>query len=83
MVLKPGIPRKVDQKYMESSEMWCWRRMEGFRWTDCVKNEEVLLRVKKGKNILRKKKRRKGNWVGHILRMNCLLKHIIKGQING
>jgi hypothetical protein len=23
-------------------------------------------------------KRRKGNWIGHILRRNCLLKHVIK-----
>jgi hypothetical protein len=24
--------RKVDRKYLESSEMWCWRRMEKIRW---------------------------------------------------
>jgi hypothetical protein len=23
------------------------------------------------------------NWVGHILRRNCLLKHVIEGQIEG
>jgi hypothetical protein len=27
-------------------------------------------------------KRRKGNWTGHILRRNCLLKHITKGKID-
>jgi len=27
--------------------MWCWRRMEQNRWTDYVKNEKVLLRIKK------------------------------------
>ena len=37
--------RKADQKYVESSEMWCWRRMEKISWTDHVRNEEVLLRV--------------------------------------
>jgi hypothetical protein len=25
---------KVDQKYLESFEMWCWRRMEKISWTD-------------------------------------------------
>ena len=25
--------REVDQKYVESFEMWCWRRME-ISWTD-------------------------------------------------
>jgi hypothetical protein len=33
--------RKVDQKYVESFEMWCWRRMEKISWTDRVRNEEV------------------------------------------
>jgi hypothetical protein len=27
------ILRKVDQKYLESFEMWCWRRMEKISWT--------------------------------------------------
>jgi hypothetical protein len=32
---------KIDQKYLENSEIWCWRRMEENSWTDLVKNEEV------------------------------------------
>jgi hypothetical protein len=31
--------------------MWCWRRMEKISWTDHVRNEEVLLRVKKNTGI--------------------------------
>jgi hypothetical protein len=27
--------------------MWCWRRMENISWSEYVRNEEVLLRVKK------------------------------------
>ena len=38
--------READQKYMEGFEMWCWRRMEKISWTDRVKYEEVLHRVK-------------------------------------
>jgi hypothetical protein len=34
--------RKVDQKYLASFEMWCWRRIEKISWTDRVTNEEVL-----------------------------------------
>ena len=26
--------QKVDQKYLESLEMWCWRMMEKISWTD-------------------------------------------------
>ena len=36
--------RAADQKYLESFEMWCWRRMEKISWTDHVRNEEVLLK---------------------------------------
>ena len=50
--------RAVDQKYLQSFEMWCWRRMEKISWTDRVRNEEVLLRVKEERNILRTVKRR-------------------------
>jgi hypothetical protein len=75
--------RKVDQKYLESFEMWCWRRMEKISWTDRVRNEEVLHGVKKERNILHKIKRRKANWFGHILRRYCFLKHVIEGKLEG
>jgi hypothetical protein len=38
--------RALDQKHLESFEMWCWRRTEKVSWTDHVRNEEVLLGVK-------------------------------------
>jgi hypothetical protein len=44
--------RKVYHKYMESFEMWCWRKMETISWTNRVRNEEVLYRVKEERNIL-------------------------------
>jgi hypothetical protein len=46
-----------------------------------VKNEEVLQSVEEERNILHTPKRRKVNWVGHILRRNCLLKRVIEGKI--
>ena len=33
--------RAVDQIHLESSEMWCWRRMEKIIWTDHVRNESI------------------------------------------
>jgi len=44
--------RAVDQKHLESFEMWSWRRMEKIIWADHVRNAEVLLRVKEQRNIL-------------------------------
>jgi hypothetical protein len=34
-----------------------------------------------GKEYPDRIKRRKAKWIGHILRRNCLLKHIIEGNI--
>jgi len=73
--------RAVDQKHMESFEIWCWRRMEKISWTDQVRNEEVFLRVKEQRNILHEIRKRKANWIGHILRRNGLLQRVIEGKI--
>ena len=75
--------RAVDKKHLESFEMWCWRRMEKISWTDRVRNEEVLLRVNEQRDILHALRKRKANWIGHILRRNCLLKQVIEGKIKG
>jgi hypothetical protein len=73
--------RAVDQEHLESFEMWCWRRMKKISWTDHVRNEEVLLRVKEQRNILYEIRKRKANWIGHILRRNCLLLRVTEGKI--
>jgi hypothetical protein len=57
--------------------------MEKISWPARVRNEEVLQRVKEERNIVQTIKRKKANWIGHILCRNCLLKHIIKGRIEG
>jgi len=44
--------QKVDEKYLESFEMWCWRRMEKVSWTERVNNKEVLHRVEQEGNIM-------------------------------
>jgi hypothetical protein len=50
--------------------------MENISWTD----REVLHRVKEERNTLRTIKKRKANWIGHMLRRNCLLKHVTEGK---
>ena len=57
--------------------------MDKISWTDHVRNEEVLLRVNEQSNILHEVRKRKANWIGHILRRNCLVKQIIEGKIKG
>jgi hypothetical protein len=65
---------KVDQKYLESFEMWCSRRMVKTSSIGRVRNEEVLHGVKEKRNIIHAVKIRKANWIGYILRRNRLLK---------
>ena len=40
-------------------------------------------RVNEQRNILHEIRKRKANWIGHILRRNCLLKQVIEGKIKG
>jgi len=57
--------------------------MEKISWIDRVRNEEVLFRVKEKTHILHEICKRKANWIGHILRINCLLQRVIEGKIKG
>jgi hypothetical protein len=42
-----------------------------------------LYRDKEEREVLRTVKRRKANWIGQILRRDCLLKQVIEGKIEG
>jgi len=57
--------------------------MEKISWTNHVRNKEVLLTVKQQGNILHEILKQKANWIGHILRRNCLLQRVIEGKIKG
>jgi hypothetical protein len=53
----------------------------------CNNNKEICssynYRVKEEREILLTIKRGKANWIGHILRRNCLMKHVIEGKVEG
>jgi hypothetical protein len=48
-----------------------------------LRSKELLHRVKEERNIVHTVIRRKANRTGHILRRNCLLKHIIERKVEG
>jgi hypothetical protein len=77
--------RLCDCKTWISFEHECSSALDVFTWntSDRVRNEGVLHRVKEERNIVHTIKRRKANWIGHILRRNCLLKHVIEGKVEG
>jgi hypothetical protein len=57
--------------------------MEKISWTDHVRNEEVLFRVNEQRDNLHEIRKMNSNWIGHILRRNCILKQVIEGKIKG
>jgi hypothetical protein len=57
--------------------------VEKISWTECVRNEVVLQGVKTERNIRPTKIPRKPKWISHILRRNCLLKHVPDRKIEG
>ena len=75
--------RKSDKKYLESFEMWCWRKTEKINWIHRVRNEDVSPTVREEKNVFQTIKRGKANWIGHTFCRNCLLNHVTEGKIQG
>jgi hypothetical protein len=49
----------------------------------CEERSTCLRVVSDESNIVHNTRRKKFNWIGRILRRNCLLKHIIEGKIEG
>ena len=44
-------------------------------------NEQVLERIEEKRTLINNILGRKANWIGHILRINCLLHAAIEGQM--
>ena len=55
--------------------------MEKIKWSEKVTNEQVLYRIGEKRTLLNNILRRKTKWIGHILRINCLLHDAIEGQM--
>ena len=36
------LPNQMDRKYLESFEIWCWKRMEKIKWPEKVTNQHIL-----------------------------------------
>ena len=45
--------------------------------------KKYYLGVKEQRNILHEISEWKANWIGHILRRNCLLERVIEGKVKG
>jgi hypothetical protein len=71
---------KIQKKCLKIFEMWCWSRKE-ISWIDRVKMKQYYKESRNKRKIPQTIKRRTGSWIGHILRRNCLLNHVIERMI--
>ena len=64
------IQRKLKRNYLESFEMWCWRRIERIKLSEKVTKEQILERIGEKRGLLSNilGLRKKAIWIGHILR---------------
>ena len=63
--------------------MWVHRRVLNISWTENITNEEVLRRMGTGREILRQYKKRKLQYLGHLIRHNSSHLQLIEGKIEG
>jgi len=75
--------KKEEKRRIEAFEMWIWRRIENISWKEKMTNSEVLTRVNEKRELLSTVLRRKGKWLGHIIRGESLVKDVIEGRIPG
>ena len=82
MVLKlghSGQQIRIAWKVLKCSAGEGWRRSVGpIMW-----EKKKCYLVIEQRNILHEIRKWKANWIGHILRRNCLLQQVIEGMIKG
>lgn len=73
------------EKRIEAFEMYLYRRILKISWTQRITNIEVLNRMQKQKELLYTIKKRKIQYIGHIMRGDKyeILRLIIEGKIEG
>lgn len=77
---------EASSKKLEAFEMWLYRRMLRVPWTDKVSNQEILQRMRKDREVLNTVKRRKLQYLGHVMRNESryqLLQCILQGKVDG
>ena len=71
------------KRRIHSFEMWCWRRVLKVKWMDRKTNEWVLQQTGEKQQLLKKIRKRKQKWIGHVLLHEGLGKMVIEGRLKG
>ena len=67
---------KAMSSKINAFEMWCYRRILKIRYTDRVTNVEVLNSMQTELKFLRRMKKRKMEYTGHVMRGSSDLSHL-------
>lgn len=76
----------ASSKKLEAFEMWLYRRILRISWVDHVTNNRVLEQMGKEVEVIRTVKKRKLEYLGHIMRNNDryrLLQLVLQGKVFG
>jgi hypothetical protein len=87
--------RIIAERTLELDEELCvcfidWQK-DRVNWTKLMqilkatgidwRERRLISKLSEQRNILHEIRKRRANWIGHILRRNCLLKEVIEGKI--
>ena len=88
---KTGVRHSFRMRSVSSDILLFCTKLNRHLTVDCSHEQGVrysniktsFIRVKEQRNILHEIRKRKANWIGHILRRNCLLRRVTEGKIQG
>ncbi|XKL69474.1 hypothetical protein PGB90_007243 [Kerria lacca] len=73
----------LDRKRIEAFKLWCYRKMLRIKWTEKVRNEEVLRRIRGDRVIWKMLVKRRTRMIGHNLRHPVRLATVLEGMVEG
>ena len=76
---------KIDTLKIEAFELWCWRKVPGMSWRDCITNASVLKEIQREREIVAMVARLKLKYYVHVVRGSAreLAVSVMEGGIAG
>src|ERR1041385_1911783 len=72
-----------NDKWLEATELWFYRRMLRIAWTEHASNVNVLRKAKAKRELVINIRKRQLKFLGHIMRKEDLEEIIVTGKIDG
>ena len=78
------VIKKAEDRRVDASELWCWRRLLSVSWTDRRSNQSILKEINPEYALEGLVLKLKFQYFGHLMcRANSLEKTLILGKIEG